>query len=39
LICCASTPISPLFAAVLHLGIASLDPLGYLTHGGLCDPV
>jgi hypothetical protein len=35
----SSTLISLLFAVVLRLGIASLDPLGDLTHGGLCGPV
>jgi hypothetical protein len=29
---CCSTPISPLFAVVLWLRTASLDPLGGLTH-------
>jgi hypothetical protein len=36
---CAITMISPLVTAVLWLGIASLEPLEDLTHGGLCDPV
>jgi hypothetical protein len=36
---CTITPISPLFAVVLSLGTALLDPLSDLTHGGLCDPV
>jgi hypothetical protein len=38
-ILCSSTPISPLFAIVLWLTIASLNPLEDLTHGGLCDPM
>jgi hypothetical protein len=33
---CAIKPISPLFPIVLCLGIASLDPLGDLAHGGFC---
>jgi hypothetical protein len=35
----AITLISPLFVAVQWLGTASLDSLGDLTHGGLCDPI
>jgi hypothetical protein len=37
-ILCAITPISALFVAVLRLGTSSLDPVGDLTHGNLCDP-
>jgi hypothetical protein len=36
---CAITPFSPLFAAVLWVRTASLDSLGDLAHGSLCDPV
>jgi hypothetical protein len=36
---CAITLISLLFATVLRPETASLDPLGYLAHGSLCDPM
>jgi hypothetical protein len=36
---CAITPVSLLFAAILWIATASLDPLEDLAHDGLCDPV
>jgi hypothetical protein len=36
---CAITLISPFSTVVLLPGTASLDPLGDLTHGGICDPL
>jgi hypothetical protein len=36
---CAIKLVSLLVAAVLRPEIASLDPLGDLAHGGLCNPV
>jgi hypothetical protein len=36
---CAITPISSLSAIVLWPGTTPPDPLGDLTHRGLCDPV
>jgi hypothetical protein len=36
---CAITPISSLSVVVLWPGITSPDPLRYLAHGDLCDPV
>jgi hypothetical protein len=38
-ICCAITPISLLSAAVLWPGAASLNSLGDLAFGRLCDPM